>query len=200
MIVLASILAYLIGSISSAVIVGRVFFKQDIKKIGSGNAGATNALRAFGKMVGASVFLFDFLKGFIAVWLGYRIAGDLGSYGAAIGVILGHTFPVFFGFKGGKGIATAAGLLFFLDLKMILILLAIFFIVVISSKIVSLGSVIVAILAPIYTYRFYYQDNKIYFFSILILASIILFNHRSNIGRLIRGEENKLGRVKNEKN
>lgn len=187
------IIAYLIGSISSAIIAGRFIFHVDIKKVGSGNAGTTNAIRAFGKKAGIMVFIFDCLKGFIGTYLGYLIAGGLGSYAGALGAIIGHSFPVYFGFKGGKGIATAVGILLYLDTKMILLLLGIFAIIVILTKYVSLGSIVTVILAPIYTYIYHFDEKPIYFYTILALSSLILFNHRSNIIRLIKGKERKIG-------
>lgn len=190
---IAFLLAYLLGSLSAATIIGRLFFKIDIKTIGSGNAGTTNAIRAFGKKAGIGVFVFDCLKGFIGAWLGQIIAGPYGSYAGAAGAILGHTFPIYFSFKGGKGIATAAGILFFLDLKMIVILLIIFALIVITTRYVSLGSIIVVLMAPVYTYIYHYSSRPVYFYLIFFLAAMILFNHRSNIKRLFKGEENKIG-------
>lgn len=193
LICLSFLIAYLIGSISSAIIAGKLIFNVDIKKVGSGNAGTTNAIRAFGKKAGIMVFIFDCLKGFISVYLGHLIGGVFGSYAGALGAIVGHSFPIYFGFKGGKGIATAVGILLYLDTKMILLLLGLFAIIVILTKYVSLGSIVTVILAPIYTYIYHFDQKPIYFYTILVLSSLILFNHRSNIIRLIRGEENKIG-------
>ncbi len=188
--------AYLIGSVSSASIISKVFYNQDIKKVGSGNAGATNTLRNYGKLAGAGVLIFDCFKGFIAVYIASKLQGDVAAYIAGIGAIIGHTWPIYFKFKGGKGVATGLGIFLYLDVKMVLILFVIFVLIVLITKYVSLASISVAALAPIYTYFIHYKNSPLYFYMVLFVALLIIFNHRANVDRLLKGNENKLRKVK----
>jgi len=191
------VLAYLLGSIPVGWIVARVFFKTDIRKQGSGNIGATNALRNFGTTVGIIVLLLDLLKGFLAV----RIAG--GIFGMESGLvtlcgllaILGHVFPVWLKFRGGKGVATAAGVFLALAPLSLAIALGLFVIIVALTRYVSLGSILAALTFGVAVYLFEFQQyvqnwSKLLLITLVIL--MIIFKHRRNIGRLLKGNENRL--------
>lgn len=185
--------SYLIGNFSSAYILGKIFKKTDIRTYGSGNAGATNALRVFGKKVGILAFIFDVLKGILAVYIGGRIMGDKGKLIAAVFVVLGHNWPVFLKFKGGKGIATSLGVLLYLHFPTAIVCIAIGLLVIIKTRYVSLGSIICACLVPIIGTIMNKPFNRNYFIVTLILGVLAVFKHRSNIKRLIDGKEFKLG-------
>lgn len=185
--------SYLIGSFSSAYFLGKVSKNIDIRSYGSGNAGATNALRVLGKKMGVLTFVLDILKGVIAILLGKFIYGFDGGLLASIFVVLGHNYPIFLGFKGGKGIATSFGVLMMIDWKTGLICLGIFSLIVIFTRFVSLGSIIAAIFAPIVMVLVVDTIDKKMYITTIILAALSIYRHRANIGRLCRGEENKLG-------
>lgn len=194
-----AIVAYVIGSINFAVIFSRKFAGFDVREKGSKNAGTTNVLRTVGKKVAAITLLCDILKGVAAIlvaqlsqvmWEGYDITTL--KYIAGFMVILGHTFPIFFEFRGGKGVATAIGVLLMLNWKIGLICLTFGLLIIAFSKMVSLGSVAAAILFPVLT-LFMQEEFKfvVVLFSFLI-ALLVVFNHRSNIKRIKQGKENKL--------
>lgn len=186
--------SYLIGCFSSAYFLGKMSKNIDIRSYGSGNAGATNALRVLGKKMGILTFVLDILKGIIAVLLGQLILGFNGGLLASIFVVLGHNFPVFLGFKGGKGIATSFGVLLVLNWQTGLICLLIGAVFILITKYVSLGSVMAAISAPIVIVLTTDTINKSLYLTILLLASMSIFRHKANIIRLCKGEENKLGK------
>lgn len=205
---IAMILSYLLGSISSAVIISKTLFGHDIRNEGSGNAGATNMLRTHGKKMGALTLTLDVLKGVIAVLLANLIknftAGDAFilraiPFLAGLFVILGHNFPVFFNFRGGKGVATSLGVVLALNYKVALIIACISLLVMIITRYVSLGSILAGILYiavdltyMIFTDNFYYPE---FIFTILV-GSLLIIRHRQNIKRLLNGTENKLGQKK----
>lgn len=194
-----AIVAYVIGSINFAVIFSRKFAGFDVREKGSKNAGTTNVLRTVGKKVAALTLLCDILKGVAAIlvaqlaqimWEGFDMATL--KYIAGFMVIFGHTFPIFFEFRGGKGVATAIGVLLMLNWKIGLICLTFGLLIIAFSKMVSLGSIAAAMLFPILTI-FLQKDVKLVgiIFSFLI-AALVVFNHRENIKRLKQGKENKL--------
>lgn len=185
--------SYLIGNFSSAYILGKIFKKTDIRTYGSGNAGATNALRVFGKKVGILAFILDVLKGILAIYIGGWIMGDKGKLIAAVFVVLGHDWPIFLKFKGGKGIATSLGVLLYLHLPTAIVCIVIGLLVIIKTRYVSLGSIICACLVPIIGTIMNRPFNRDYFIVTLILGVLAIFKHRSNIKRLIDGKEFKLG-------
>lgn len=191
--VIAFIFAYLIGSISSSFIIGKLIYKIDLREAGSGNLGATNALRNFGKKVGAITLLFDALKGFIACLIGEKLGSYAGSLLAMLGVIIGHMYPFYLKFQGGKGIATGLGVLLYQDPLMALVLLVLFVITVVISKYVSLGSIVAAISASIYAFIFYFENQPEFFWLVLIMIALIIYKHRTNVGRILKGKESKLG-------
>lgn len=207
-VVLAGVLAYLIGSINFAIIVSKLFAQKDIRDYGSGNAGMTNVLRTFGKLPAVITTVGDFCKGIIAVLLGHLIIQFIGGatqvfyadYLMALLALLGHCFPVFYGFKGGKGILVSAGIILILNPIVFLVILAVFGIVVAISKIVSLASISAAVAFPIATliHGLIVRSDVVWFdtLSALLIGGIVVFMHRSNIKRLLNGTENKFGKKK----
>ncbi|MDD7044401.1 MAG: glycerol-3-phosphate 1-O-acyltransferase PlsY [Peptoniphilaceae bacterium] len=183
-------LSYLLGSLPAGFVIAKFVYKQDIRTLGSGNIGATNLLRNFGKAAGVMTFVFDCFKGILAVFIGKKLLGDSGATIALMFVVLGHIFSIFLKFRGGKGIATSFGALCVADFKMAMILITIFIILVALTRKVSLGSVVVATLAPFLS--FYYHGISSFSFAVFFIAVLIDFRHRDNIKRLIRGEEKKL--------
>lgn len=205
--ILIAIIAYLIGSINFSVILSKKMAGFDVRQKGSGNAGTTNMLRSVGKKAAAITLICDILKGVvsigIAILVGYLFNAQNKSILvqiAAIAVVIGHTFPIFFGFKGGKGVATSLGVLIMTNWQIGLICLAIAIIIMAITKMVSLGSCMAAIAFPLLTYfaanifenAYIVKEGSSYFVYSIILAVIGLFNHRSNIKRIITGKENKL--------
>lgn len=190
---LTALASYLIGSFSSAYVLGKVFLKKDIRNYGSGNAGTTNAVRVFGKKIGAITFILDMLKGVLAVYIGGRLLGYEGKIITGIFAVIGHNWPIFFKFKGGRGIATSFGVLISLYWP-IAILSFIFFIVVVAiTRYVSLGSILCAILVPILGILIKKPFDRLYVIATVILAIMAIFRHRDNIRRLMQGQEFKIG-------
>lgn len=204
--ILIAIIAYLIGSVNFSVIFSKKFAGFDVREKGSGNAGTTNMLRSVGKKAAAITLICDILKGVvaigIAILLGYipDMNKELLLQIAGVAVILGHTFPVFFGFKGGKGVATSLGVLLLSNWQIGLICLVFALVLMILTRMVSVGSCAAAILFPVltlfinehYTVLTEGKPGNVYFIYSVILAIIVLFNHRENIKRLLNGTENKI--------
>jgi glycerol-3-phosphate acyltransferase PlsY len=181
--------AYILGSISSAIIVCYLFGKGDPRNQGSGNPGATNVLRIAGPFAAALVLVFDILKGTMSVYASFLLGVDAISIGAiAIAACLGHMYPVFFKFRGGKGVATALGCLISMGFNLAGLLLGSWILVVIVTGYSSLAAIITVVLAPIYTLFF----KPEYLYSVLMLSILIIWQHRDNIRRLLRGEESKI--------
>lgn len=199
--------SYLIGSVSSAVIISKLMSGKDIREEGSGNAGATNMLRVHGKGAGALTLVCDILKGVIAILLSILFdmwlksaapdsifIGNL-AYIAGFFAVLGHDFPVFFKFRGGKGVATSLGVVLMLNWKIGLIVLALALIIMIVSRYVSLGSITAAVSYPILVIGFMVGSEKgkvFYILSAVLMALVLILKHHANISRLLKGEENKL--------
>ena len=180
----ALIIAYLLGNISPAILLGKMA-GVDIKKEGSGNAGTTNTLRVFGKKAAILTLLIDVGKGVVAVLIGQALAGEQAAMACGLLAFAGHIWPVFFHFKGGKGVATAFGVVLALEPLLALIGLGIMAVTVLTTKSVSAGSVITAAALP-------FVGNLInpdHLWWTLIMAVIILYKHSSNISRLMKGEE-----------
>ena len=211
---LTAVIAYLLGSVNPAVIVTKIWTKgkKDIREMGSGNAGFTNVLRSVGKVPAIITIVCDALKCVAAVLIGgllfTMIAGDsavapqvinVGKYLAGIFCILGHSFPLYFHFKGGKGVVSAAALMLTEDWRVFLMILATFLILFLISKIISLGSIAGAVLYGPYTFiatflfdRLVYGDNLPSIAAALVIGIFVTIKHKDNIGRLIRGEEKKI--------
>ena len=191
------VISYGIGCFSSAYLIGKLFKNIDIRVHGSGNAGATNAVRVLGKKMGVITFLFDFLKGIIAVLIGLRIGGYNGGLIAAVFVVIGHDYPVFLGFKGGKGISTTIGTIVVINFPLALTAVIIGVTTAIISKYVSLGSIIFLIMVPLLGLVFNsYTGNNNLSLTYLILAIIGIIRHKDNIKRLLNKTENKMGGVR----
>ncbi|MBW6468663.1 MAG: glycerol-3-phosphate 1-O-acyltransferase PlsY [Coriobacteriia bacterium] len=193
------IISYFIGAIPFSVIVGRTFYKVDVREHGSGNAGATNVMRVMGWQAGVAVLLLDALKGVAAVLFAMWVhPSHLGStaydwvlIGASFAAVLGHSYSPYLRFAGGKGVATAAGALLVVMPAAWPILFVAFAAVVAIGRMVSLGSVVIAALFPVLVLLFYTDRPALITFS-FVAASLILWRHRSNIARIARGEEAKI--------
>lgn len=199
--------SYFIGSVSSAVIISKLMSGKDIREEGSGNAGATNMLRVHGKGAGALTLVCDILKGVIAILLSMLFdmwlkstapdsifIGNL-AYIAGFFAVIGHDFPIFFKFRGGKGVATSLGVVLMLNWKIGLIVLALALIIMIVSRYVSLGSITAAVSYPILVIGFMVGSEKwnvFYILNAVLMALVLILKHHANISRLLKGEENKL--------
>jgi len=184
------ILAYVLGNLSPAYIVGKVAGGIDIREHGSGNAGATNVLRLLGWRYGALVFILDVLKGLAAVGAGYWLGGTSGMTAAAFGVVLGHDFPAVLNFRGGKGIAATTGILLNLFPVPTLIGILVFVVVVLLTKMVSLGSLVFVISMAVYTLI---SGQPTAMVAVAVgLAVFAVVQHRANIQRILAGAENKI--------
>lgn len=201
LVILAFLISYLIGSINFAILISKHYINDDIRNYGSKNAGMTNVLRTVGKKAAAYTVVGDTLKGFIPVFifkmlfLNYTELDPLiGAYIAGYGAFLGHLFPIYYGFKGGKGILTGSGVMIAISPLVFVVLFIIFLIMTFITKIVSVGSICVALFLPLvfYLVQNYYGDFKVeYFICTTIFALMLLFMHRGNIKRLLNGTENK---------
>ena len=202
--IIIAIIAYAIGSINFSVLISKKMAGFDVREKGSGNAGTTNMLRSVGKKAAVITLLCDILKGVVSIGIAL-IAGNIVKNVdkavlvqiAGILVVVGHTFPIFFEFKGGKGVATSLGVIMMINWKIGLICLVFALVIMAFSRMVSMGSVGAAILFPVLT--LFINTNFIveasgmkYFIFSIILAAIVIFNHRANIKRIANGTENKL--------
>jgi glycerol-3-phosphate acyltransferase PlsY len=187
------IVAYLLGSISFAVLLVRATTGKDIRAEGSGNAGATNVLRAHGKKLALAVALLDVAKGAVAVLLVRLVTADP-LWGALAGVaaVLGHVFPIFYAFRGGKGVATAVGAFVVLAPLALLCCLAVFVLVVALTRYVSLGSVIAMVLLPPVAGLLFHARRAVVT-AAAVTALVVVFKHLGNLKRLALGQERKLG-------
>ncbi len=187
--VIIAVCAYLLGSLSFAIIVSKVTLGKDIRNYGSGNAGLTNAYRTMGAGKTLFVLIGDIAKGAAAISIGAYLAGPIGKLVAGIFVILGHMFPVYFGFRGGKGVLVGAVMLLLFDWRIFLVAFVLFFAAVFATRWISLGSILGAVSFPITTFAFYRDPvlNAMAFG----MAVAVIFMHRSNIVRILHGEENK---------
>ena len=205
--IVMALIAYCIGSINFSVIISKKVAGFDVREKGSGNAGSTNMLRSVGKGAAALTLICDILKGVVSIVITIILGNIIKNTDkellvqiAGIMVVLGHTFPVFFQFKGGKGVATSLGILLLSNWQIGLICLVFALVLMILTRMVSLGSCAAAVLFPILT--LFINDNytvlsegkrgNVYFLYSVILAVIVLYNHRSNIKRILSGTENKL--------
>lgn len=216
------VIAYLIGSLSPAIIITHFKTGKDIRTMGSGNAGFTNVLRSVGKSPAIATIICDYLKGIIAVAIGWWIFSQLtvtnevapleyvkyGRYLAGLFVIIGHSFPIYYGFKGGKSVVTANALMLVVDWRVFLMILGTFLIIFFATKLISLGSTACAALYPVYTLVITYfcdylpyldTPNELRFRFVLIstacafaVGAIVIFRHKDNLKRLFSGEEKRI--------
>jgi len=194
--VLVALGAYLLGSVSFAILVSRAFALPDPRSYGSKNPGATNVLRTGRKTAAALTLLGDGGKGWLAVFVAQQLTGQTAAAGAdlplaALAVVLGHMFPVFHRFQGGKGVATAAGALLGLDLWLGLGTLATWVGILAFFRISSLAALVAALFAPAYT--FWLFGLRPVLPAVLAIAALLIWRHKRNIGRLLRGEEGRVG-------
>lgn len=206
---LIAVISYLLGSLNFSIILSRTVAKKDIRESGSGNAGATNMLRTYGKHFAVLTMLGDILKVALAILIAFlilnapleyflKIAADKETAATMINYkefagffcVLGHIFPLFFKFKGGKGVAACTGMVILVDWRIALILFVIFVLTIVISKMISLGSIIIAVLYPVLIALFY--QNLFLILIAVLFAAIVIVAHRANIKRILNGTENKL--------
>ena len=193
-----ALFGYLLGSVPTGLVLTKLFSKVDPRKMGSKNIGATNIFRTVGKALGILTLIGDVLKGAIPIWIAIQwgltdqwgLSSDLWISIAGVSPFLGHIFPVFLGFKGGKGVATALGVYLVVSPIAVLIELFLFLGIVWRWRFISLGSISCATTIPILI-AFFRSDSQAYFVLSVIIAALILYRHQSNISRLLQGTENK---------
>lgn len=191
-IILVIVIGYLLGSISTGVVISKALSKTDIRTHGSGNAGTTNMLRVLGRKAALLTFIGDMLKGIIAVFIGkWLVGGELGGLLGVVGAVLGHYYPLYFGFKGGKGIATSFGSLLFVFPVQALLAFTVFLILVGVTHYVSVGSVAAAIVLPLLVVFTRFAQPQLWIITACIGASVV-WRHRANIQRLMNHTESKL--------
>ena len=184
------LLCYFMGAIPFSYIFSRLLGGVDIRARGTGNVGATNVLRTLGIKIAIASLMGDLLKGLIAAWLGLYFGGEGMAAVCAVAAVVGHCWPVFLGFKGGKGVATAAGVIFYLMPTLGLILLVVFITIIFISRFVSLGSICIAALFP--ALALIMSQPWQYVIMSVIMAGMVIFRHRTNIERLRHGTEKKI--------
>lgn len=195
-IALSIIIGYLFGSLNGSLIIGKVFYNKDIRKHGSGNAGTTNTLRILGKNAAIAVIVIDILKGIIACVIGGLLVGNIetfgyiGMYFAGLAAVIGHNWPIFFSFKGGKGVLTTFTVMLYISPIPALICLGIFIIVVAFTRYVSLGSIVAAAFWPLISFIFNLPITLIILG--IFMVALIIVRHKENIVRLINRTEKKL--------
>ena len=194
------IIAYLLGSIPSALIISKKFFDIDIRDYGSGNMGATNTFRVLGSKYGTIVMVFDILKGMAAValyfFLPYYLSNDVERTNFMIGLglsaVLGHVFPVFAGFKGGKGVATLFGMILAVQPVVAISCVGVFLIVLYLTRYVSLSSILAAMMLPVSVLWIWNENEVVYRIFALLVAFMVVITHQKNIGRILRGVESRI--------
>lgn len=196
-IIIAIIIGYLLGSVPFALVIGKLFYKTDVRQHGSGNLGGSNAGRILGAKVGAAVIILDVLKVTLAIFITSHFEySEMASIWAGFAAAFGHCYPIFAGFKGGKAVATMFGFLLgisiftFQDATMLLIPLAVFFIILLISKMVSLSSIIAAITSSIYIFIDSPADSTR--LASILLTLLLIYRHRANVQRILKGEESKV--------
>ncbi len=203
--VLGGAVSYFLGGLNFAIIISKYKFKDDIRRYGSGNAGMTNMLRTYGKAAAAFTLLGDMAKAMVSVLIGTLLAGEAGAYIAGFFCVLGHSFPCFYGFKGGKGIVVTATTLLCLEPLVFLILFLIFVLLVASTKYLSLGSIMGMLLYPVILNRLYpyvnggASEGAVVAIISILNAVLVIWLHRENLGRLLNGTENKFSLKKKDK-
>ncbi|KXB57847.1 glycerol-3-phosphate 1-O-acyltransferase PlsY [Gemelliphila asaccharolytica] len=187
-VVILIIISYLLGSIPFALIIGKIFYKKDIRQMGSGNLGATNTIRCLGKKAGILVFLLDCFKGFVSLLIANKVLGDI-SYLTLFGAfaMIGHIFPIFANFKGGKAVATATSIFIYFYPFLSIILFIIFCLNILITGYVSLSSIMIALLGGIYIFVFETGFDR---YIMVIMCILVIYMHRTNIIRILNGTEN----------
>lgn len=198
-ITLTIVVSYLLGSVNCSILVSRLFLRVDIRDYGSGNAGSTNAFRVMGKKWAVPVVSGDFLKGVLAVLFGQWLVAGTGEESlarllAGLCVILGHIFPVYFNFRGGKGVMTTAAIIAVVDWRVFIIVLSVFAVTVLITRWVSLGSILGALGIPVGMYFFYQGQGRETLIHVLlsaVISLVVIIVHRENIGRILGGTERR---------
>ena len=195
-------IAYLLGSIPFGYLLVRIFRKEDIRATGSGNIGATNVVRSGAKGLGILTLLLDLLKGVAAVFIAYHFAPGKPGYpsdlavAAGIAAVLGHIFPVWLGFKGGKGVATALGVFLALAPLAALSSLGVFVVVFAITRYVSLASILAAVMLPVFCLLWMPDRSPVFVGGVIFLALLVIAKHHANIARLMQGKESRFGSKK----
>lgn len=203
--ILGGAIAYFLGSLNFAVIISKVKFHDDIRRYGSGNGGMTNMLRTYGKAAAGFTLLGDAAKAAVSVIIGMMLCGEAGAYVAGLCCVIGHSFPIYYGFKGGKGIVVTAMTILCLDWLAFVVLFLIFVLIVASTKFLSLGSIMGMLLYPLLLNRLYpythggMSEGAIPAIISILNAVLVLWLHRENIKRLWNGTENKFSLKKKDK-
>ncbi len=204
--VLVAVAAYVLGSLNFALILSKKMYGEDIREFGSKNAGTTNMARTYGKKAALLTILGDVLKGIVAVIIGsFAMGATLGGYMAGLFCIIGHIFPVFYGFRGGKGVATAAAVILVVNPMVFLIMISLFIITVLLTRYVSLGSCLAAGIFPLLTFYSRVNVEKplpfsgVAFLCSFVMAVLVICKHHTNLRRLINGQESKFAFKKKEK-
>lgn len=189
---LCAVAAYLLGSINSAVIISKTMYGQDVREFGSGNAGMTNMFRSFGKKAGFLTLAGDVAKALLAVVIGFCLMGGPGQYVAGFFCLLGHSFPIYFGFKGGKGVIVSAITILLIDPLIFLVLVLIFGLMFAATQIISASSITAAFFYPMVVYAFNLSHpSVVYILFSLLMAFFVIGMHKENIHRLLNKTEKK---------
>lgn len=189
--ILCAAIAYLLGSFNFGIIISKYKFREDIRARGSGNAGMTNMMRTYGNAAAGFTLFGDAMKAIIAALIGTILNGEMGAYAAGFFCILGHVYPLYFKFKGGKGVAATAALILFLNPVVFLVLLLMFVIILGFTKYLSLASIMCMLIYPFLLYRMSGQIGIIQLAFALAISVFVVFLHHENISRLLAGTENK---------
>lgn len=188
--ILSAVIGYLLGCISTGMIVSRVYARIDIRKYGSGNAGMTNVMRTLGWVPGALAFVGDMIKGLLAALIGKWLGGELGMCIGGLAAVIGHDWPLFFKFKGGKGISTSFGFVLASNWVIALILVPVQLVVVLITGLMSLASIVSSVALVVLALVF--KSSSVYIVTAAIVCALSIFCHRTNIVRLMEGKENRL--------
>ena len=206
-ILICIVAGYLLGSINFSLIISKLFFNDDIREHGSGNAGSTNMLRTHGKAAAAGTFVGDAVKTVISVAIGAFLLSIFGAYLAGTACVVGHIFPLYYKFKGGKGVVTVAVVIAMTNIKVFLVLLIIFLILVIGTRFVSMGSVICVLLYPILLSRIVFAHPEgvniaeaVGVIFAFLIAILVTWKHKENIKRIFNHTESKISFSKKDKN
>jgi len=199
--VLAAVAAYLCGSLSGSIILSKFFYKDDIRKYGSGNAGTTNMLRTYGVKKAALTLGIDFIKTFVGIFLAKLLIGEMGYAVGSFGVTIGHAYPIYYRFKGGKAAACMAASMLFLDWRIFVVEATLFFACAFATRIVSISTLLAAVTFPLTTWYFCNDVmgtplGHSYIAYTIYICAFVIYLHRANIKRLLNGTESKFGSKK----